>query len=109
MVRQARVLGQATAQLIQAIKGEAEKQPDSEIQRRLLAAAKVLADATAKMVEAARLCASNPNDVYRQNSLRRAVEDLRLATTQAATPALRRKLFSRLEVLKHSFKKYEFV
>ncbi|EEB19421.1 Talin-2, putative [Pediculus humanus corporis] len=97
MVRQARVLGQATAQLIQAIKGEAEKQPDSEIQRRLLAAAKVLADATAKMVEAARLCASNPNDVYRQNSLRRAVEDLRLATTQAATPALRRKLFSRLE------------
>lgn len=33
---------------------EAEKQPDSEGQKRLLAAAKLLADATAKMVEAAR-------------------------------------------------------
>lgn len=100
MVRQARILGQATAQLIQAIKGEAEKQPDSEIQRRLLAAAKVLADATARMVEAARLCASNPHDINRQNSLRRAVEDLRHATTQAATPALRRKMISKLEVRK---------
>lgn len=50
MVRQARRLGQATAQLIQSIKGEAERQPDSELQRRLLAAAKTLADATARMV-----------------------------------------------------------
>ncbi|PSN52989.1 Talin-1 [Blattella germanica] len=97
MVRQARVLGQATAQLIQAIKGEAEKQPDSEIQRRLLAAAKTLADATARMVEAARLCASNPHDAQRQNQLRQAVEELRAATTAAATPALRKKLIARLE------------
>ncbi|KDR19212.1 Talin-1 [Zootermopsis nevadensis] len=97
MVRQARVLGQATAQLIQAIKGEAEKQPDSEIQRRLLAAAKTLADATARMVEAARLCASSPHDAQRQNQLCEAVEELRAATTAAATPALRRKLITRLE------------
>lgn len=80
------------------LQDEAEKQPDSEIHRRLLAAAKVLADATAKMVEAARQCASHPNDIHVQNNLRRAVEDLRTATTQAATPALRRKLISRLEV-----------
>lgn len=97
MVHQARVLGQATAQLIQAIKGEAEKQPDSEIQRRLLAAAKTLADATARMVEAARLCASSPHDAQRQNQLRQAVEELRAATTAAATPALRKKLITRLE------------
>ncbi|XP_063237314.1 talin-1 isoform X2 [Bacillus rossius redtenbacheri] len=97
MVRQARVLGQATAQLIQAIKGEAEKQPDSELQRRLLAAAKTLADATARMVEAARLCASSPHDAQRQNQLRQAVEELRAATAAAATPALRGKLISRLE------------
>nr|CAD7194456.1 unnamed protein product [Timema douglasi] len=97
MVRQARVLGQATAQLIQAIKGEAEKQPDSELQRRLLAAAKTLADATARMVEAARLCASSPHDAQKQNQLRQAVEELRAATTAAATPALRRKLVTRLE------------
>ncbi|XP_015597713.1 talin-1 isoform X2 [Cephus cinctus] len=97
MVRQARVVGQATAQLIQSIKGEAEKQTDSEQQRRLLAAAKVLADATAKMVEAARQCASSPHDAKMQDQLRQAAEELRIATTAAATPALRRKLIGRLE------------
>ncbi|XP_066588503.1 talin-1 isoform X2 [Prorops nasuta] len=97
MVRQARVVGQATAQLIQSIKGEAERQTDTEQQRRLLAAAKVLADATAKMVEAARQCASSPHDAKMQDQLRQAAEELRAATTAAATPALRRKLISRLE------------
>ena len=77
MIRQAKLLGQATAQLIQSIKGEAEKQDDSEIQRKLLAAAKQLADATAKMVEAARLCASSPHDSTHQESLRIAAEELR--------------------------------
>ncbi|KAK7790683.1 hypothetical protein R5R35_008203 [Gryllus longicercus] len=97
MVRQARVLGQATAHLIQSIKGEAERQPDSELQRRLLAAAKTLADATARMVEAARLCASAPHDIQYQNQLRTAAEELRQATAAAATPALRRNIFARLE------------
>ncbi|XP_014474910.1 PREDICTED: talin-1 isoform X3 [Dinoponera quadriceps] len=97
MVRQARVVGQATAQLIQSIKGEAEKQTDSEQQQRLLAAAKLLADATAKMVEAARQCASSPHDAKMQDRLRQAAEELRAATTAAATPALRRKLITRLE------------
>lgn len=58
-------------------KGEAETLPDSDIQKRLLAAAKILADATAKMVEAARQCASNPHDVNYQDELRRTAEDLR--------------------------------
>ncbi|XP_053998839.1 talin-1 isoform X3 [Hylaeus anthracinus] len=97
MVRQARVVGQATAQLIQSIKGEAERQTDLEQQRRLLTAAKVLADATAKMVEAARQCASSPHDAKMQDQLRLAAEELRAATTAAATPALRRKLITRLE------------
>ncbi|XP_050464665.1 talin-1 isoform X2 [Cataglyphis hispanica] len=97
MVRQARVVGQATAQLIQSIKGEAERQTDSEQQQRLLAAAKLLADATAKMVEAARQCASSPHDARMQDQLRQAAEELRAATTAAATPALRRKLIMRLE------------
>ena len=35
MVRQARILAQATAELIQAIKGEAESQSDSDLQVRL--------------------------------------------------------------------------
>jgi talin len=82
MVRQAKQLGQATAMLIQSIKGEAEKQEDSEIQRRLLAAAKQLADATARMVEAARLCASSPHDSQNQEALRVAAEELRVITTR---------------------------
>ncbi|XP_043467434.1 talin-1 isoform X2 [Leptopilina heterotoma] len=97
MVRQARVVGLATAQLIQSIKGEAEKQTDTEQQQRLLAAAKILADATARMVEAARQCASSPHDARKQDQLRQAAEELRAATTAAATPALRRKLITRLE------------
>lgn len=99
MVKQARRLGQATAQLIQSIKGEAEKLPDSDIQRRLLAAAKTLADATARMVEAARQCASHPHDVHYQSVLRKTAEELRDVTTVAATtPAVRAKLVDRVNV-----------
>ena len=46
---------QATSLLISAIKGDAEGQKDSDMQKRLLAAAKALADATAKMMEAAKV------------------------------------------------------
>lgn len=99
MIKQARVLGQATAQLIQSIKGEAEKHADSDIQKRLLAAAKTLADATARMVEAARQCANYPHDINYQDNLRRTAEDLRDVTIVAATtPALRAKLVDRVQV-----------
>ncbi|GFT39672.1 talin-2 [Nephila pilipes] len=97
MVRQAKILATATATLIQAIKGEASSQTDSDIQKRLLAAAKVLADATAKMVEAAKGCASNPHDSASQAALQKAAEDLRSATNAAANNALKRKLIRRLE------------
>lgn len=55
MVKQARQLAQATSMLVNAIKGQAESHPDSDTQKRLLAAAKALADATARMVEAAKV------------------------------------------------------
>lgn len=98
MVRHAKTLGQATAQLIQSIKGEADQQEDADMQRRLLSAAKQLADATAKLVEAARLCASSPHDAENQNALRRAAEELReITTTTANTPAMKRHLIQRLE------------
>ncbi|XP_023303329.1 talin-1 isoform X3 [Lucilia cuprina] len=98
MVRHAKTLGQATAQLIQSIKGEADQQQDADMQRRLLSAAKQLADATAKLVEAARLCSSNPHDTENQNALRRAAEELREITTSTAnTPAIKRNLIRRLE------------
>ena len=97
MVRQARVLAQATAQLIQAIKGEAEALPDSDLQQRLLAAARSLAEATARMVEAAKSCASSPNDPEQQMKLRKAAEDLRSATNAAAGDALKKKVIKRLE------------
>lgn len=75
--------------------------PDSDIQRRLLAAAKTLADATAKMVEAARQCGNHPHDVAYQTTLRKTAEDLRDVTSVAAsTPALRAKLVNRVEVSK---------
>jgi talin len=97
MVRQARILAQATAQLIQAIKGEAEKSPDSDVQRRLIAAAKVLAEATSKLVEAAKACASMPNVPKNQEILKQAAQDLREATNMAAGGAVQRKNLRRLE------------
>ncbi|XP_058805664.1 talin-2 isoform X2 [Phymastichus coffea] len=97
MIRQARIVGQATAQLIQSIEGDAETQTDYEQQKKLLTAAKMLADATAKMVEAARQCANSPHDIKMQNNLRQAVEELREITTAAASPAIRRSLIFKLE------------
>lgn len=98
MVRQARVLGQVTAELIKSIKSEAEQEKEPGEQHRLLAAAKKLADATAKMVEAARLCASSPHDSAHQTGLRSAAEELReITTSRAHTPAIRRRTIQRLQ------------
>ncbi|XP_065934860.1 talin-1 [Magallana gigas] len=97
MVRQAWQLAQATSSLVGAIRGEAEGHSDSDMQKRLLAAARQLADATANMVEAAKGCASSPNDSEQQKRLRGATEDLRAATNIAASNALKRKLIRRLE------------
>ncbi|XP_052693702.1 talin-2-like [Crassostrea angulata] len=97
MVRQARQLAQATSSLVGAIRGEAERHSDSDMQKRLLAAARQLADATANMVEAAKGCASSPNDSEQQKRLRGAAEDLRAATNIAASNALKKKLIRRLE------------
>ena len=58
MVKQARQLAQATSMLVTTIRGQAEDHPDSDVQKRLLAAAKALADATAKLVEAAKVILS---------------------------------------------------
>ncbi|CAB0031459.1 unnamed protein product [Trichogramma brassicae] len=96
IIRQTRIVGQATAQLIQSIKSDVGKQNDSEHQQKLLIAAKALADATAKMVEAARQCASAPQDTKRHDNLREAVEELREATTVAALPAIKGSLISKL-------------
>ncbi|XP_011297358.1 talin-2 isoform X1 [Fopius arisanus] len=103
MVRQARIVGQATAHLIQSIKDEAERQPDPDLNRRLLAAAKALADATSKMVEAARQCASSPHDSRMQEQLKTAAEELRIATTVATTHTLRRKVGEEVVVDKSQF------
>lgn len=54
-MRQARILAQATSDLVNAIKMDAEGESDLENSRKLLSAAKLLADATAKMVEAAKV------------------------------------------------------
>ncbi|KAF0043387.1 hypothetical protein F2P81_004724 [Scophthalmus maximus] len=54
MVRQARVLAQATSDLVNAMRSDAEAEVDVDNSKKLLAAAKLLADATARMVEAAK-------------------------------------------------------
>ncbi|CDQ92254.1 unnamed protein product [Oncorhynchus mykiss] len=54
MVRQARVLAQATSDLVNAMRSDAEAEVDVDNSKKLLAAAKLLADATARMVDAAK-------------------------------------------------------
>ena len=46
---------QATSEIVNGIKGDAEGEDDIDTQKHLFAAAKVLADATAKLVEAAKV------------------------------------------------------
>jgi talin len=55
MIRQAKILAQATAELVKGLKSEAEGVTDKDLQRRLLAASKQLAEATTRLVEAAKV------------------------------------------------------
>nr|XP_033793377.1 talin-1 isoform X1 [Geotrypetes seraphini] len=97
MVRQARILAQATSDLVNAIKADAEGETDLENSRKLLSAAKILADATAKMVEAAKGAAAHPDSEEQQQKLREAAEGLRMATNAAAQNAIKKKLVHKLE------------
>ncbi|XP_074545996.1 talin-1 [Halichoeres trimaculatus] len=97
MVRQARILAQATSDLVNAIKMDAEAESDLENSRKLLSAAKLLADATAKMVEAAKGAAANPDSEEQQQKLREAAEGLRMATNAAAQNAIKKRLVNKLE------------
>ncbi|XP_028827702.1 talin-1 isoform X7 [Denticeps clupeoides] len=97
MVRQARILAQATSDLVNAIKADAEGESDLENSRKLLSAAKLLADATAKMVEAAKGAAANPDSEEQQQRLREAAEGLRMATNAAAQNAIKKRLVNKLE------------
>ncbi|XP_047200330.1 talin-1 isoform X1 [Hippoglossus stenolepis] len=97
MVRQARILAQATSDLVNAIKMDAEGETDLENSRKLLSAAKLLADATAKMVEAAKGAAANPDSEEQQQKLREAAEGLRMATNAAAQNAIKKRLVNKLE------------
>ncbi|XP_008943585.1 PREDICTED: talin-1-like, partial [Merops nubicus] len=99
MVRQARILAQATSDLVNAIKADAEGETDLENSRKLLSAAKILADATAKMVEAAKGAAAHPDSEEQQQRLREAAEGLRMATNAAAQNAIKKKLVHKLEVV----------
>ncbi|KAG7517328.1 talin-2 isoform X1, partial [Solea senegalensis] len=97
MVRQARVLAQATSDLVNAMRSDAEAEVDVENSKKLLAAAKLLADATARMVEAAKGAAAYPENEDQQQRLREAAEGLRVATNAAAQNAIKKKLINRLE------------
>ncbi|XP_075894320.1 talin-2 isoform X2 [Nelusetta ayraudi] len=98
MVRQARVLAQATSDLVNAMRSDAEAEIDVDNSKKLLAAAKLLADATARMVEAAKGAAAYPDNEDQQQRLREAAEGLRVATNAAAQNAIKKKLVNRLEL-----------
>jgi len=98
MVKQAKILAQATAQLVSSLRQQAESvDDDTNQQNRFLSAAKMLADATSKMVESAKGCAIKPNDTQLQYQLKKAVEELRSATNMAITNSNKRKIFKRVE------------
>ncbi|XP_068266758.1 talin-2 isoform X4 [Nyctibius grandis] len=98
MVRQARVLAQATSDLVNAMRSDAEAEIDMDNSKKLLAAAKLLADSTARMVEAAKGAAANPENEDQQQRLREAAEGLRVATNAAAQNAIKKKIVNRLEI-----------
>ncbi|XP_074862365.1 talin-2 isoform X2 [Carettochelys insculpta] len=98
MVRQARVLAQATSDLVNAMRSDAEAEIDMDNSKKLLAAAKLLADSTARMVEAAKGAAANPDNEDQQQRLREAAEGLRVATNAAAQNAIKKKIVNRLEI-----------
>jgi hypothetical protein len=84
MVKQAKALAQATAQLVSSLRQQAEMAvDDTDRQKKLLSAAKMLADATAKLVEAAKGCASQPNDTQLQHELKHAAEELSMSERYA--------------------------
>ncbi|KAG8144828.1 hypothetical protein E2320_013242 [Naja naja] len=93
-----RVLAQATSDLVNAMRSDAEAEIDMENSKKLLAAAKLLADSTARMVEAAKGAAANPDNEDQQQRLREAAEGLRVATNAAAQNAIKKKIVNRLEV-----------
>jgi talin len=98
MVKQAKILAQATAQLVSSLRQQAESaDDDTNQQKRFLSAAKMLADATAKMVESAKGCATKPTDNQLQYQLKKAVEELRSATNMATSIQIKRKVFTRVE------------
>jgi len=98
MVKQAKILAQATAQLVSSLRQQAESvDDDTNQQQKFLSAAKMLADATAKMVESARSYATKPTDTQLQYQLKKSVEQLRLATNMATSNPIKRKIFQRVE------------
>ncbi len=98
MVQQAMALSKATADLVRAIRLEAENETDPDARRRLLDAAKSLAEATARMVEAAKGAARNPNDPRTQEAVRKAAENLRALVHSVASSALKKKAIKKLEI-----------
>ncbi|KAL7866940.1 hypothetical protein AOLI_G00147540 [Acnodon oligacanthus] len=97
MVKQARLLAQATSDLVNAMRSDAEAEINVDNSKKLLAAAKLLADATARMVEAAKGAAAYPENEDQQQKLREAAEGLRVATSAAAQNAIKKKHITKLE------------
>ncbi|XP_055348935.1 fatty-acid amide hydrolase 2-A-like isoform X2 [Paramacrobiotus metropolitanus] len=77
MIRQAKILLQATAELVKGLKSEGEAVTGKGLQQHPLAAAKQLEDATTRLLEAAKLCAAAPHDQDRRQAMRDAAVNIR--------------------------------
>ncbi|KAF7701326.1 hypothetical protein HF521_002491 [Silurus meridionalis] len=81
MVRQARILAQATSDLVNAIKADAEGETDLENSHG----------------GGCQGCCRNPDSEEQQQKLREAAEGLRMATNAAAQNAIKKRLVNKLE------------
>ena len=74
MIHQSKILAQAIASLVNAIK---QKENDPDARRRQLVTAKSITDTTMKLIEATKVAARNPYNKQAQEVLHRAAEDLK--------------------------------
>lgn len=97
MVAEAKRLAQATAVIVNEIKGRAAGEADPKRKENFIASARLLADATAKLVAATKRAAQAPQDPSARAELAQAAAQLRRTMQEAAGEAVGRKFMANLK------------
>jgi talin len=97
MVAEAKRLAQATAVIVNEIKGRAAGEADPKRKENYIASARLLADATAKLVAATKRAAQAPQDPSARAELAQAAAQLRRTMQEAAGEAVGRKFMANLK------------